>query len=826
MRKFAGKAIALSLVAAMCFGAAACKKDCGGNGGENRVDVWAAYGTEKILRDLDYSSRHGEKTLKINAFREEYESAQIILTPEKDVKEYSLALADLSDGAGNVLKKESFAVYNQKYINVSEIKDSESQTGAGYYPDALLPYETAVKYGENTVAGGRNQGIWITLKTGADQPAGTYTGAFKVTADGEEYSVPVSVTVYDFNLTGVTHSKSSFLVNAEELALGELDCTNEMISSYHEFFLEHRISPNHLRSGDLYGVLEGKSLERFVDAAETAARDPRQSNFHITYAMGNANITVDGKAVSIQTFDASLFENTLRAMAARSFEKKVNLFKKAATYFVFFDEYDANKKADTANYSLRTADELCKRVAEELASEYSDAEDDFRAEVLRDLAGIRHKCVGSLTVNLTSKATMVPTIDAYHTAEGRKKYADWAEKNYGAEAEMWTYTCMNPDPPFPSYHLEDVLISSRLLSWMMYDYNITGNLYWDTTLYSYSNGYTAEGQLQDYYDTALRFPQANGDGYLVYPGRPYGIKGPVGTVRTQSIRDGNEDYDLLWQLENELYAGRVTGEGFESVLKYLVADLYSGTKCNADRAISETFTNARERLAQLIVLADKTGTAIENVSVNSGKAVFTISTEDGTSIRVNGRTLTGGLAENGKIKYTVEIPLGNETNYFSLTAVKDGKEYPFTLLLGGKVTEKSFGELQSGVTAYTENATIAAEQFEGVNALSLTVAGSELSVKTDMRAFNIDDSVKKMTIDIYADKATVLDLRAKCEKHAAFVRVCEIALAPGWNNVELEVYTLNCEKNGKLNDLRLNFSADGGVSVKLGKLIISGAGGK
>ena len=94
MRKFAGKAAALSLAAAMCFGTAACKKDGGGNGGENRVDVWAAYGTEKILRDLDYSSRHGEKTLKINAFREEYESAQIILTPEKDVKEYSLTLAD------------------------------------------------------------------------------------------------------------------------------------------------------------------------------------------------------------------------------------------------------------------------------------------------------------------------------------------------------------------------------------------------------------------------------------------------------------------------------------------------------------------------------------------------------------------------------------------------------------------------------------------------------------------------------------------------------------------------------------------------------------
>ena len=57
---------------------------------------------------------------------------------------------------------------------------------------------------------------------------------------------------------------------------------------------------------------------------------------------------------------------------------------------------------------------------------------------------------------------------------------------------MWTYTCMNPRPPYPTYHLDDTLTSSRLLGWMMYNYDIVGNLYWETVLYSYFETAAAE----------------------------------------------------------------------------------------------------------------------------------------------------------------------------------------------------------------------------------------------------------------------------------------------------------------------------------------------
>lgn len=819
MKKLLNKLTVIALSGMLCLGATACNT---ASTPDAKLEVWTAYGTEKILRDVDYSSRYNQDVLKIKAFREENESAQIILSTKGKINSYTLTLSDLTDGNGNVLSKNSFTVYNQKYINVTDIKDAESQTGAGYYPDALLPYDVAVEYGENKITDGLNQGLWITLKTGEDQPAGVYTGNFKVTADGKDYQVPVSVTVYDFNLTETVHSKSSFLINAEELALGELDCTKEMIEAYHDFFLDHRISPNHLSSGDLYGVLQGEALENFLDVAEKSALDPRCSNYHITYAMSGTDILVDGKTLSIQTVDFDLFESTLRAMADRSIEKGANLFKKAATYFVFFDEYDVNGKTETANYNLTRADELCKTLAEELRDEYPYADLDFKTELLDDLANIRHKCVGSLTSNLTSKATMVPTIDKYHTAEGRKTYTDWAEKWYGDKAELWTYTCMNPDPPYPTYHTEDVLISSRLLGWMMYNYNITGNLYWSTTLYAYSDG----SQIQDYYDTALRFPQANGDGYLVYPGRPYGIQGPVGTVRLQSILDGNEDYDLLWQLENQLYSQRgVTGDQFDNVLKYVVSDLYNGTKCNTDKAICSILENSREQLANLIVLADKAGVVVEDAVASNGKIKFTVSAPNGVTLNANGNALTNGTESNGIITYQFEVALDNASNSLVLIAEKDGETYNLNLSLGGRMTESQFGTFSDKVTVRTDGANKEVVSFEELNAVKLSINDSELSTQINVSDFAINDTVKTVTLKIYTETSLTLDLRAKCAKHSAFVRVTEIDLVEGWNEVVIDVYTLNCAQNGNLNDLRLTFSGTNSVAVTLGTLTIAGVGG-
>lgn len=47
----------------------------------------------------------------------------------------------------------------------------------------------------------------------------------------------------------------------------------------------------------------------------------------------------------------------------------------------------------------------------------------------------------------------------------------------------------------------------------------------------------------------VRYP--NGDGYLIYPGRPIGYDGPVSSIRLEQAREGVEDYEYLHMLRNQ-----------------------------------------------------------------------------------------------------------------------------------------------------------------------------------------------------------------------------------------------------------------------------------
>ena len=202
MKKILGVCLSFVLFIGAC--------GCGSKENESEVSIWTASANTKVLRGEEYDT--SSCSFEISAFQNENESAQIIISPKADVENYSITLNDLSGADGTKLLKENFSVYNQKYILVEQIIDININAKGGWYPDALLPFEKAVEYKENKVKGGENQGIYITLKVPADQPAGDYTGNFIVTVDGENHTVPVNVTVYDYALSTATNVKTSYAI--------------------------------------------------------------------------------------------------------------------------------------------------------------------------------------------------------------------------------------------------------------------------------------------------------------------------------------------------------------------------------------------------------------------------------------------------------------------------------------------------------------------------------------------------------------------------------------------------------------------------------------
>ncbi len=814
------KIIAIVVAVLMIFSLTACGDNQ--NGSKGIANVWTASGTERLLGNVDYSSRYGSTSLSIEAFKNEYENAQIIISAHKNIGKYKIEVADLTDGKGNILPASAFELYHEKYMYVGQIKNHNSPTGIGYYPDALLPLEIAQEYRETSIKKDFNQAVWVNLCVPETQEAGVYSGQFKVILDGKETSISVSVKVFDYLLDGAVHSKSAFHIHPQRLAWGEKDDSREMQEKYYEYLLSYRVSPTHFPGIDLtYVTLDGDEMDRWLAYAEKYTLDERCSHFNIPYTQTVEQ--VDGK--NITCVDWENFTETLTIMAEYSAEHGVNLFEKAGTYFTFFDEYDINGTTDIANHNLNKAYKLCETLAEELEPTLS-CEQQLKTEILNDLAGLKHKVVGSYTDELIAdKAQFVPTIDRFNTEEGRTLYKELDEKSYGNDGEMWTYTCMSPRPPYPTYHFDDTLLSSRLLSWMMYDYDIVGNLYWDTVFYTYyeqTNIYT-ELQLQDYYDTALRYPSANGDGFLLYPGRPYGIDGPVGSIRLQSVRDGNEDYDLFYALENFYTERGVDSAQLDNLLELLQRNLYSGTAVRINTEMYEQFANSRQMLAGLLVSAAKAGTIIESIRAEHGNMKIVVSAPNSTALKLDGTTLSG-VQDGNLIRYQFEIALDKAVNMLTLTSSTQEGDYTLSLNLGGMSKTVSASELNNKVNMITGGSASLTE-IEGVDSLRMDYTYKDRMVAdVDMSSLNITATAVNVRIQIYlyGEQEISVTLRAKCEESSVYDEVTTVKLLPGWNEISVPTLSLGCQAYGTLNYLRFNPKGESAVSLALGDITIEG----
>lgn len=135
-------------------------------------------------------------------------------------------------------------------------------------------------------------------------------------------------------------------------------------------------------------------------------------------------------------------------------------------------------------------------------------------------------------------------------APGRVAY----EERLGRGERLWWYqSCMSHGcdivggsyfTGWPSLVIDSAPVQQRIFEWLSFRYRMGGELYYNTV----------EAYDGDPWQTSYRHG-GNGDGTLLYPGRPEVIGGrthiPIESIRLKRIRDGLEDYEYL-----HLYAAR------------------------------------------------------------------------------------------------------------------------------------------------------------------------------------------------------------------------------------------------------------------------------
>jgi hypothetical protein len=143
----------------------------------------------------------------------------IVQAPGKSLTNVNVSASALVGPGGATIPASSITLYREHYITVagtaSFVGGSNPPMGSGTYPEPLIPFDdpengsslcstsAVLKACNATISAGQNQPYWIDISVprGATKsPPGDYTGTVSVTADQGTVNMPVTLTVWNFEL--------------------------------------------------------------------------------------------------------------------------------------------------------------------------------------------------------------------------------------------------------------------------------------------------------------------------------------------------------------------------------------------------------------------------------------------------------------------------------------------------------------------------------------------------------------------------------------------------------------------------------------------------
>ena len=550
------------------------------------VKLWYAYNTENLMQDMEYPELMAQRdaTVRFSCIRNDVESAQLMITPEQDIASYDFTMGDLKNAEGDVLSADHFEVFAQWYTEITQ--SYNNKVDYGFYPDALIPWAAYVEKGYSTIKAGQNQALWLHANIPVDQKAGVYTGEGTLVLDGKTYQIPVEVTVYDATMPQENHVKTQFAIWFDLVDEGEGYYSEELGEAYYDFLVSKRIMPT--KAPD--PIWSVHHLEEFVDWSTEKAADPMVSAYSLPYA---AETLEDGTKLVSRT----RVMEVLSALAQKNIELReagdleIDLFSKAVYYLgSICDEPSGERMITTKQCDLIITQCKAEVADQYFKDQYPDLYDSCMSVPHIVTSAYNDQMIGSDTEG--GVQTWCGQFHTWHSEAQRENYynrRENSEREYGEG--LWWYGCESPRVPFANFHMDDDGIVTRLVPWMMFDYDVDGMIYWCVNYY----------QTEDIYVYPSVYLDVNGDGQLLYPGEKFGIFGPLSSRRLESLREGMEDYECLLMIENAILAyneANGTNHDPKALMASFYEGLYEGLK--PQRENSDFFAQRRTEMLKLL----------------------------------------------------------------------------------------------------------------------------------------------------------------------------------------------------------------------------------
>ena len=812
------KLLTLLLTFALCFSATACTAgdlsnlgntdSVGSNATLKDVEIWGVSGTEKVLRNVHniYNDVKDDAHIELDVAKGEYEAEQIIITTKNKEVKYSVDTTDLYSSSGATFPKNNIEVFIEKYSTINKNYDQTTMPAGAECPDCLVPFSGIVAQKENVINKESNQGIYVRFNVPENQEPGLYTGKITLKIGKESTQYDINLNVRDVVVSQESHSRSLFSVRGL-FQFGELEHSQRMYDLYNEALYEYRINTNGMIKLKAYNDAE---LTNYINTAYEKMQNPKVNTIILPTKYKSVQDAETG--VWVDSIDEGEMVDLIKMVAKKSFDNNFNMAKNFVVRTIDEPQYK-----DNASTAVNEGMVICRVVTESYRRAITRAADEIQAD---------STITSPIKDEFVASVRKIPNIITMYYNEQYAPYVDcWCPtydyydegklELYENKGEKWWYGCIDPRAPYPTYHTEDSMLSPRLIGWMMAEYEVVGNLYWGVDVYANYVGddLALYEHIEDYYEgTACRYQNVNGDGYLFYPGKKYLVDGPLPSMRIEAIRDGFEEYELLYEIMNKYKdineeVSKVNSSysfNERNFISSLTTKLYSGTKISGssnDFAVSKALLFEVAKLSQAIDFC-----VIDYQDDNKGNVTYKLLAHKDAAAVMDGQPLTYEEVGNYRF-YTIKKTLTNDANSIILDFTRGGETYTYTSYIGCKdstykfandFVEEDFIEKTSYPTVENTTGFLLGLDFN-VTKVSLGTAEEEkapsFNIKGKMTT-EIGRNTSKVIMRVYSREKVKFVVSVKYKNERYYKDCASVTLGNGITVIQMSFAAVNWDKVG------------------------------
>lgn len=486
-----------------------------------------------------------QRGLRLEMARNEYESGQLVFLPSRSdgTATLEVTVGDLAGPGNATIPSTDIELRLVDEVDIEGTTQFPGERLTGLWPDPLLPNARF------TVKPGALQSAWLTVRSRAATPPGSYEGRISVRdGTGTVSTLPLAVTVWDFVLPEKSSLKSTFNAWSHNWATFYNYGSYPRFSWFHhasfddipkdrqlaaiDFFADYRAT---LQGMITWGMIHGKPVPPVLQPDGSLSLDAAQPGAASYDEIAAAALKNDGGLVVGEV------GGQMKLHVAEA-ERDPVVAAQVKEYLDLVTRHAADRGwADSLYLYLVDEPHTKPRGWEAVLAE---------ARFVKSTApDIKTFVSSGVLLPTPDKRGLYTDIDVFCMLWDRTPPRD-AQSLRASGKEVWWYGANVTYAPYPNWAVHQSNVFSRVIPLLSYRFQMDGVLNWAATLFNDDNSFPQDGPRWPERPWSMKgWMYQPGEGHVCYPA-PDGSFWP--SIRLANWRDGMEDYEYLKLLQDAL----------------------------------------------------------------------------------------------------------------------------------------------------------------------------------------------------------------------------------------------------------------------------------